>query len=263
MEISVAKKLDALLKVQELDSKLDSIKKILGDLPEEVQDLEDDIIGFETKTKRLKAEKKAFEQAIVESKNNIKDHKKLIKKYDSQQMNVRNNREFEAVTREIENQELDIKLDEKLIRETDLKIQRKESEITRANEELDSVKEDLKGKQEELKLIAGESEEDKARLMKDRDKKTKNIDENLYKAYTRIRSNARNGLAVVKVSRNACGGCFHEVPPQRQVDIRERKKVIVCEHCGRIFADAEIFVEPEKKRKTTKRKPRKKIEAKK
>ena len=249
----VAKRIDALVKLQEVDSKLDELRKIKGDLPEEVQDLEDEIEGYQTRIAKFESEKKSLDDLEATQDNSIKDHKKLIVKYEEQQMDVRNDREFQAIAREIENQQLDIRLAEKAVRDTQYKIERKQKQIEDTTATSEERKRDLENKKNELESIVKESEEEEAKLMKEREKRKKNIAENLYLSYERIRENARNGLAVVNVKRNACGGCFNIVPPQRQVDIKERKKLVVCEHCGRVFADVEAVEVVEKKR-TTRRK---------
>ncbi len=249
----VAKRIDALVKLQEVDSKLDELRKIKGDLPEEVQDLEDEIEGYQTRIAKFEDEKKSLDDLESTQDNSIKDHKKLITKYESQHEDVRNDREFQAIAREIENQQLDIRLAEKAVRDTQYKIERKNKQIVDTTATLDERKKDLENKKNELEGIVKESEEEEAKLMKEREKRLKNVAENLYLSYERIRGNARNGLAVVNVKRNACGGCFNIVPPQRQVDIKERKKLVVCEHCGRVFADVEAVEVVEKKR-TTRRK---------
>lgn len=249
----VAKRIDALVKLQEVDSKLDELRKIKGDLPEEVQDLEDEIEGYQTRIAKFEAEKKSLDDLEATQDNSIKDHRKLIVKYEEQQMDVRNDREFQAIAREIENQQLDIRLAEKAVRDTQYKIERKQKQIEDTTTTLEERKKDLENKKNELEGIVKESEEEEAKLMKEREKRMKSVADNLYLSYERIRENARNGLAVVNVKRNACGGCFNIVPPQRQVDIKERKKLVVCEHCGRVFADVEAVEVVEKKR-TTRRK---------
>jgi predicted nucleic acid-binding Zn-ribbon protein len=239
MERTVEQKLSALLKLQTIDSKLDEIKKIRGDLPEEVQDLEDDIAGLETRIHKFEQEIKNFNEEIDGKKQRKKDAEKLIQKYKDQQMNVRNNREYEALTKEIESEELEIQLCDKKIRESQDKIGRKNDEIEETQKVLDIRRRDLDNKKSELGVIMQESEEDEAKLLKDREKQTKQIEERLLRSYEKIRDNAVNGLAVVMVKRDACGGCFNVVPPQRQAEIREKKKLIICEHCGRIFAGVE------------------------
>lgn len=252
METTVSQKLEALLKLQSIDSQVDEIKKIRGDLPEEVQDLEDEIAGYDTRLNKFNAELKGFEDNIKGFKDSIKDSEKLIKKYEEQQMNVRNNREYDAITKEMELQQLEIQISEKKIKECYASIEFKKKDVEKTQGILDERKKDLESKKEELTVIISESEDDESKLSLDRDKAAKKVDERLFTAYERIRTNVRNGLAVVSVKRDACGGCFNTVPLQRQAEIRERKKVIVCEHCGRILAEVETVIEEEKPKKRKK-----------
>ncbi|TAF97731.1 MAG: hypothetical protein EAZ32_01975 [Cytophagia bacterium] len=240
MELTVAQKLDFLLKLQEIDSNLDDIKKIRGDLPEEVRDLEDDIIGFETRLGKFGKEVEGFEEEVTRQKMAKKDAEKLIVRYKEQQNNVRNNREFEAISKEIELQTIEIELAEKKTREADLKVKLKKEEVKATEALLSERKEDLKVKKKELDALTSESHEDEKKLLEEREKRAALVEERLYKSYTKIRANSGNGLAVVQVRRGACGGCFNVVPPQRQADIREKKKITVCEHCGRILADVDM-----------------------
>jgi uncharacterized protein len=244
MELTIAQKLDALLKLQSIDSELDDIRKMRGDLPEEVRDLEDEIIGFETRVGKFNAEIKTLQEEIDHNKTVKKDSDKLITRYTEQQMNVKNNREYDAITKEIELQSLEIELADKRISEAQFKIRGKDEEIKATQAALNERKEDLKVKKQELDQLTAESEADEKTLGKGRDEAATHIEERLLKSYNKIRGNALNGLAVVTVKRGACGGCFNMVPPQRQSDIRDKKKIIVCEHCGRIFADAEGVPEP-------------------
>lgn len=256
MENPVAKKLEALLKLQIIDSKLDEIKKVRGDLPVEVQDLEDEIAGYETRVSKFKAELTVLNETISKHKHEIKEAERLIEKYQQQQSNVKNNREFEAISKEMELQDLEGQVAKKKIRETLAKIEKKEDAIDDTEKALEERNKDLKNKRKELDIIMSESEEDEEKLLKEREKRSKLIEPRLYKPYMKVRQNAQNGLAVVVVKRDACGGCFNIVPPQRQAEIREKKKIIVCEHCGRIFADVEevVIVEKEKVKKTGVRK---------
>lgn len=256
MENPVAKKLEALLKLQIIDSKLDEIKKVRGDLPVEVQDLEDEIAGYETRVSKFKAELTVLNETISKHKHEIKEAERLIEKYQQQQSNVKNNREFEAISKEMELQDLEGQVAKKKIRETLAKIEKKEDAIDDTEKALEERNKDLKNKRKELDIIMSESEEDEEKLLKEREKRSKLIEPRLYKPYMKVRQNAQNGLAVVLVKRGACGGCFNIVPPQRQAEIREKKKIIVCEHCGRIFADVEevVIVEKEKVKKTGVRK---------
>lgn len=252
MEKTVAKKLEALKKLQSIDSQLDEIKKVRGALPDEVVDLEDEIIGFETRLEKLNTELSDLEQNISDHKTQIKNSEALIKKYEEQQMNVRNNREYDAITKEMELQKLEIQISEKRIKEAYVKIETQKERIEKAVNELDERKSDLDSKKGELEVLTQESEDDEAKLNKSREKAIKGIEDRLLNSYEKLRGNARNGLAVVPVSRGACGGCFNIVPPQRQADIREEKKIIVCEHCGRILAEVtdEIVNEPAKPKRS-------------
>jgi len=254
MESTVPQKLDALEKLQEIDSKLDEIKKVRGALPDEVRDLEDEIAGYQTRVDKYNNDLKNIEDDIVAKKAAIKDAETLIKKYEEQQMNVRNNREYDAITKEMELQALEIQISEKRIKEAYIKIEAKKEEIEVTNASVTERTKDLESKQAELKTIVAESEAEEKKLMTSRDKASKKVEARLFNSYEKIRNNARNGLAVVSVKRDACGGCFNIVPPQRQADIKERKKLIVCEHCGRIFADVEFVIVEEKPKRTTRRK---------
>jgi predicted nucleic acid-binding Zn-ribbon protein len=254
METSVEKKLEALLGLQKIDSKIDEIHKIKGDLPEEVQDLEDEIAGYQTRMEKFKAEKNNLLQEVTFQEHSIKEFQRNIQKYEEQKSNVRNGRELEVIEREMENQELDIKLAQKAIKEVKEKVAQKEEQIDKTQYNIDERNKDLINKRKELEAIIAESSEEEAALLREREIEVRGVDERLYKAYTRIRNNVRNGLAVVKVERDACGGCFAMVPPQRQVDISHKKKIVVCEHCGRILADVIEVIVVEKKKPTTRRK---------
>lgn len=243
------------MKLQSIDSNLDSLKKVRGALPEEVGDLEDELAGYQTRIDKFNKELKDMEDGITEKKGAIKNSEALIKKYEEQQMNVRNNREYDAITKEMELQALEIQIAEKKIKEAHVNIDAKKEEIAETKGIMDERTKDLDSKKKELEVITSESEDEEKSLLKSRDKASKAIEERLLIGYNKIRNNAINGLAVVMVKRGACGGCFNVVPPQRQVDIKEKKKIIVCEHCGRIFSDVEAVIEEEKpKRKTTRRK---------
>ncbi|MFN3783334.1 MAG: zinc ribbon domain-containing protein [Spirosomataceae bacterium] len=246
--MEIAEKLNALLELQAIDSQLDELRKLRGDLPEEVRDLEDELIGIETRLKRFKTDIDSLESEIAKHRLNKKDADKLIAKYKEQQMNVRNNREFDAISKELEGQELEIQLADRRIRETEFKIREKEEEMTSIQIALDSRKIALDVKKKELEKLIAESKEDELKLIKQSEKQAVKIEERLLNAYRRIRSNAKNGLAIVSVDRGACGGCFNVVPPQRQADIMDKQKIIVCEHCGRILGGAE-GIEVHKRRK--------------
>lgn len=239
MESTIAQKLEALLKLQEIDSKLDALLKIRGDLPEEVRDLEDETLGYQTRKNKFLAEIEELNADIRAYANAQKDAEKLILKYKEQQMNVRNNREYDAISKEIELQELDMNLAEKRSNETKARIRLIEDELEKINQILAEREEALKEKKAELDVIIEESREEEKQILASREKQVKKIEDRLLKSYEKIRANSLNGLAVVHVSRGACGGCFNIVPPQRQADIRDNKRIIVCEHCGRILADVE------------------------
>jgi predicted nucleic acid-binding Zn-ribbon protein len=192
-----------------------------------------------------------IEKGIEDKRQAKKNAEKLIAKYEEQQMNVRNNREYDAITKEIELQQLEIQISEKKINESFEAIKSIEEQIEETKSLLEERNKDLASKKAELEVIVAESEEEEQKLMKLREKGTKNIEDRLLKSYTKIRNNAKNGLAVVSIKRGACGGCFNVAPPQRQAEVRERKKLIVCEHCGRILADVEdVIEEPEKKKRS-------------
>lgn len=254
MESTVAQRLEALHNLQKIDSRLDSIVKVRGALPEEVQDLEDEIAGYETRVEKFNSDILSLDDEIKKHKENIKESEKLIKKYQEQQMNVRNNREYDAITKELELQDLEIQVSKKKIGEAQTRIETKNRDLDELKAVVKDRKKDLENKQGELQNIVAESEAEEAKLNADREKAMKKIEDRLAKSYSKIRVNAKNGLAVVLVKRGACGGCFNVVPPQRQADIREKKKLIVCEHCGRIFSGVEDEIEeevaPKKKRST-------------
>jgi uncharacterized protein len=239
-EITIEKKLIALYTVQQVDSQIDKIRIIRGELPLEVQDLEDEIAGLETRVENYAQETSALEKLITDKKAAIKESHALIKKYEDQQMNVRNNREYDSLSKEIEFQNLEIQLAEKRIREHQATLETKKQEIELYQKNLEDRKNDLDIKKGELDDIIAETEKEKEELMNRSEKNRKLIEERLLTAYTRIRKNARNGLAVVQIERDACGGCFNKIPPQHQLDIRMHKKIIVCEYCGRILVDEGI-----------------------
>jgi len=239
-EISIEEKLLALYELQKVDSDIDKIRILRGELPLEVQDLEDEIAGLETRIKNIDDETKNLESAISNKKNEIVNAKELIKKYQDQQNNVRNNREYDSLSKEVEFQTLEIELCEKRIREFIAQVAEKKEAAEQSKALLAERTNDLSVKKEELEEIIKDTQKEEDQLVK-RSKEFENIIESrLITAYKRIRANARNGLAVVTVERDACGGCFNKIPPQRQLDIKSRKKIIVCEYCGRILVDDEI-----------------------
>ncbi|MBC8315379.1 MAG: hypothetical protein ISR57_08740 [Bacteroidales bacterium] len=236
-EFSSEQKLVALYNLQQIDSQVDKIRIIRGELPLEVQDLEDEIAGLGTRVENYIQETVSQEKSILEKQNGIKDSKILIKRYEEQQMNVRNNREYDSLSKEIEFQNLEIQLTEKRIKEFQSSLEGKKQEIERLESVLDERRADLDIKKNELGDIIAETEKEERDLIKSSEENQKFIEERLLTAYSRIRKNARNGLAVVQIERDACGGCFNKIPPQHQLDIRMHKKIIVCEYCGRILVD--------------------------
>ncbi|MDR3094345.1 MAG: C4-type zinc ribbon domain-containing protein [Bacteroidales bacterium] len=236
-EMPIEEKLRALYELQQVHSEIDKINILRGELPLEVQDLEDDIAGLHTRINNLQDEVKQLNVSISGKKSEINTAQNLIKKYQEQQNNVRNNREFESLAKEIEFQTLEIELCEKRIREFTAQITVKNSTIDEARGNLENRELEVKTKKEELSDITADTEKEEKNLKDKAAEIEQRIEPRLITAYKRIRSNARNGLAVVTVQRDACGGCYANIPPQRQLDIRSRKKVIVCEYCGRILID--------------------------
>ena len=238
--LTIEKKLKVLYSLQQIDSQTDKIRIIRGELPLEVQDLEDEIVGLETRIENYIQEVEVLKNSIVSKTNAIKDSQALIKKYEEQQMNVRNNREYDSLSKEIEFQGLEIQLAEKHIKEFNYSLGIKNEDIAKSQEQLEDKKNDLQIKNSELGDIVAETEKEEKELLEKSEKNKKLIEERLLTAYSRIRKNARNGLAVVLIERDACGGCFNKIPPQHQLDIRMHKKIIVCEYCGRILIDEKI-----------------------
>lgn len=236
-EVTIEKKLIALYSLQQVDSQIDKIRIIRGELPLEVQDLEDEIAGLETRVDNYIQETVALDKSISDKKNAIKDSLALIKKYEDQQSNVRNNREYDSLTKEIEYQNLEIQLSEKRIKEYQYNLELKREEIEQYQKQLLDRKNDIDIKRSELDDIIAETEKEEKDLISNSENNKQYIEERLLTAYSRIRKNARNGLAVVQIERDACGGCFNKIPPQHQLDIRMHKKIIVCEYCGRILVD--------------------------
>lgn len=236
-DVTVAEKLVELFRLQHIDSQVDKIRTQRGELPLEVQDLEDEVAGLETRMKKVQDELAEMEAQVSDKNNLIKDAKAQIKKYEGQQAKVRNNREYDSLTKEVEFQNLEIQLAEKRIKEAKAQIDGKKLVVEESKARHDERKKDLELKRKELDDIVAETEKEEKELAKKSEVASKHIEERLLSAYHRIRSNARNGLAVVPVERGSCGGCFNSIPPQRQLDISSHKKIIVCEHCGRILVD--------------------------
>ena len=237
MEQTVEQKLKALYELQNIHTKIDKIRQVRGELPMEVADLEDEVAGLETRIQKIKAELDDTEDAIVNRKNMIKESQALIKKYEKQLEDVKNNREYDALTKEVEIQNLDIQVSEKKIKEHGFEIASKTEIYEQALANIEARKGDLEVKKNEMATITSETEKEEQALVKKADKAQTIIEDRLLVAYNRLRGNAVNGLAVVTIDRDSCSGCFNQIPPQRQLDIRQRKKVIVCEHCGRILVD--------------------------
>lgn len=240
---SVEGKLIALYELQYIDSQIDRIKTIRGELPLEVRDLEDELAGLETRVFKLEEEIDTMNEQISDRKNAIKEAQALIKKYEGQQQSVRNSREYDSLSKEIEYQTLDIQLSEKRIKEFKAQADIKTQLLTETKAQLDDRQSDLDHKKGELDEIIAETRKEEEELTAQSKKAEATIEPRLVTAYKRLRSNALNGLAVVPVERDACGGCFNKIPPQRQLDIRLRKKIIVCEYCGRILVDPELAAE--------------------
>lgn len=237
---NVEEKLRDIFELQKVESEIDKIQTLRGELPLEVQDLEDELVGLETRIKNFEDEVKELEGAIAKKKVEITDAQALIKKYEAQQNNVRNNREFDSLSKEIEFQSLEIQLSEKRIKEFSVRLQDKQTVTADSRTMFEERKKDLEAKKRELEEIISETKIEEENLYMRSKLISTRIDERLLSAYRRIRKNARNGLGVVTVQRDACGGCFNRIPPQRQLDIRSRRKIIVCEYCGRILVDDEI-----------------------
>lgn len=244
-EFSMEEKIKALYALQQIDSKIDEIDKMKGELPLEVQDLEDEVAGLQTRIDKINSEIEELTALTRQRKREAEEAKMMIDKYEQQQNNVRNNREFDAISKEIEYQKLEIELSSKRLKEysADVKVKKKmadDAEQLKAERTID-----LNNKKGELSTIETETAEEIAKLRVEEAEAQSKIDERLLSAYKRIRKNMRNGLAVVTVKRDACGGCYNRIPPQRQVDIRQNKKIIVCEYCGRILVADPETVTPE------------------
>ncbi|GAA0739964.1 MULTISPECIES: zinc ribbon domain-containing protein [Gaetbulibacter] len=247
VEVSVEDRLRALYDLQLIDSRVDEIRNVRGELPLEVRDLEDEVEGLNTRLEKLGSNLEMIDEDIKAKKNLIEEAKALIKKYSEQQKNVRNNREYNSLTKEIEYQELEIQLAEKHIKEFKVQIEQKKEIISETKSKLKDRQTHLKHKKGELDAILAETEKEEEALIKKSEEYQKQIDERLVKAYLRIRNNVKNGLAVVPIERGASGGSFFTIPPQVQVEIASRKKVITDEHSGRILVDAALAEEQKEK----------------
>ncbi|MCL6275198.1 hypothetical protein M3P19_14350 [Muricauda sp. 2012CJ35-5] len=236
-ENTVEEKLRALYDLQLIDSRVDEIRNVRGELPLEVQDLEDEVLGLKTRIDKLKTDVETVNFEIAAKKNLIEESKTLIKKYNEQQKNVRNSREFNSLSKEIEFQELEIQLAEKNIKEFKAQIEQKKEVVSETKEKLSEREGHLKHKKGELDAILAETEKEEKALLKKSEEFEEKIEDRLIQAYKRIRHNVKNGLAVVPVERGASGGSFFTIPPQVQVEIASRKKIITDEHSGRILVD--------------------------
>ena len=258
-EYSVEEKLQSLYQLQSMLSEIDKIKTLRGELPLEVQDLEDEIAGLTTRIEKASADVVEMSKGVAENKNTIEVSKAAIAKYQEQQDHVSNNREFDSLNKEIEFKNLEVELAEKRIREFNSSINAKKEEIERNRALVEEKKQDLDVKKSELQEIIEENRQEEERLREKCKNLELNIEPRLLQSFKRIRNNTRNGLGIVYVQRESCGGCFNKIPPQRQLDIRMRKKIIVCEYCGRIMIDPELagVKEEAKKVEAPKRRTRK------
>ena len=243
VEVSVEQKLVALYTLQQVDSKIDEIRAYRGNLPLEIQDMEDEIAGLETRIENFKEESKKHQKDITDYRIKIKETEALIKKYEEQQNNVRNNREYDSLTKEIEYQQLDVQLSEKRIKEITAKDTEVATKVADAQMRLAELQTSLKEKKDELQSLVEGTEKEEEQLLQRSAECEKLVEDRLLVAYKRIRKNARNGLAVVGIFDEACGGCFNRIPPQHQLDICTHKKIIVCEYCGRILVDKGIIAQ--------------------
>mgnify|MGYP002678699629 FL=1 len=270
-EISVESKLQTLYQLQTTLSAIDEKRALRGELPLEVQDLEDEIAGLKTRVEHIEGDINDFQQAVAQKQGEIKEAEESVERYKKQLDEVRNNREYDTLTKEIEFQSLEIELCNKKIKEANAKVEDKKRELVRTNDLINDRQQALDEKKNELDEIMQETREEEQALKAKAEELETKIEPRLLSSFKRIRKNARNGLGIVYVQRDACGGCFNKIPPQRQLDIKMHKKVIVCEYCGRIMIDPELAgvktVEtevvddkPKRKRATTRKTASKKSE---
>lgn len=254
--MTVEQKLEALFKLQTILSKIDEIRTLRGELPLEVQDLEDEIVGLTTRIEKLTGESDTLKRDIAVMRGKIEEAKALVERYKEQLNDVKNNREYDMLNKEIEFQNLDITLQEKRIREAETGITEREETLQESRHTLDERRADLDVKKAELEEIIAETRAEEDKLREKANSLEMTIEPRLLTSFKRIRRNSRNGLGIVYVQRDACGGCFNKIPPQRQLDIRMRKKIIVCEYCGRIMIDPELAgVKIEKVEKPKRKRP--------
>lgn len=246
-EATVEEKLRALYDLQLIHSRIDTIRSVRGELPLEVEDLEDEVAGLNKRLEKLDAERDMIDEQVKAKKNLIEESKAAIKKYAEQQKNVRNNREYNSLSKEIEFQELEIQLAEKNIKEYKAQIEQKKEVIEKTKERLSEREAHLNHKKGELDEILAETQKEEQALLSQSDEYEQNIEDRLVKAYKRIRSNVRNGLAIVPIERGASGGSFFTIPPQVQMEIASRKKIITDEHSGRILVDEELAREEQER----------------
>jgi len=239
-EYSVEEKLTSLIKLQKVDSKLDGLQILKGELPIEVSDLEDEIAGLNSRQNRIEEEINGIQQFIEDKKTIIKDSGDLVKKYEKQSDNVKNNREFEAINKEMEMQTLEVKLAEKHIKDATEDLAEKGRQLELAKKAISAKETNLKAKKSELEKIIGETDKEEKQYKKLEEAARASVEERLLISYDKIRNNYRNGLAVVPIERDSCGGCFNAIPPQKQSEVKQRKKIIVCENCGRILVDDDL-----------------------
>ena len=266
-DLTVEEKLKTLFQLQTTLSGIDEKRALRGELPLEVQDLEDEIAGLTTRIEKIEADIRDFQSAMVQKRGEIQDAQASVERYKRQLDEVSNNREYDTLTKEIEFQTLEIELCNKKIREAEVKVAEKERDLEQNHEIIDDRRKALEEKKVELDEIMQETKEEETLLKEKASELEKKIEPRLLTSFKRIRKNARNGLGIVYVQRDACGGCFNKIPPQRQLDIKMHKKIIVCEYCGRIRIDPELAgvkvaspVEEKPKRKRSIRKTAKKSE---
>lgn len=241
MEHIVEERLRALTRIQILDSKLDEIHRLRGSLPEEVSDLEDELEGLETRRTRIEADIKKQKAEIAERKGVIADNNAKIKKYQEQQESVKNNREYDSLLKEIEYLQLDVQTTERKIKQFQEQLTQKDEQLAATKVQIDAKKRELDDKKRELEVIVEETIAEEKRVLGLIDDAASHVEERYFKGYRKIRQNMRNGLAVVTIDRNACGGCFAIIPPQTHIELKQRKRIIQCENCGRILVDQEFF----------------------
>ena len=239
-DLTVEKKLETLYQLQTTLSQIDEKRALRGELPLEVQDLEDEIAGLATRIEKIEAEIAEFRAAITQKKGDIADAENIVARYKEQLNDARNNREYDMLSKEIVFQELEIELCNKKIKEALVKIEEREGSLQQNKEFMEDRMQVLEEKRGELDAIMQETREEEDKLKEKAKSLEEKIEERLLTSFKRIRKNARNGLGVVYVQRDACGGCFNKIPPQRQLDIKMHKKIIVCEYCGRILIDPEL-----------------------